>query len=203
MAGAVCTSAEFSNPAAASDRFVIYAMKQGASRLIKQHETAWEKNWESDIIIEGDPGVQQDIRLALYHLYAFSRAGSRLSIAPMGLSSQGYNGHIFWDAEIWMFPPLLLLQPDFAKNMIDYRFDRLDAARRKAANHGFKGAMFPWESDRTGQEATPPWALTGTFEHHITADVAIAFWNYFRVTGDTTWLRQEGFQLLKEVLIFG
>jgi trehalose/maltose hydrolase-like predicted phosphorylase len=202
MAGAVCTSAEFSNPAAASDRFVIYAMKQGASRLIKQHETAWEKNWESDIIIEGDPGVQQDIRLALYHLYAFSRAGSRLSIAPMGLSSQGYNGHIFWDAEIWMFPPLLLLQPDFAKNMIDYRFDRLDAARRKAANHGFKGAMFPWESDRTGQEATPPWALTGTFEHHITADVAIAFWNYFRVTGDTTWLRQEGFQLLKEVADF-
>ena len=59
--------------------------------------------------------------------------------------------------------------------------------------------MFPWESDDTGEEACPAWALTGTFEHHITADVAIAFWNYYRVTKDKLWLEERGFPMLKEV----
>ena len=144
-------------------------------------------------LLRGDPESQRDVRLALYHLYAFSRENSRLSIAPMGLSSQGYNGHIFWDSELWMFPPLLALNQEFAKSMLDYRFDRLGKAAEKAANYGFKGAMFPWESDDTGEEATPTWALTGTFEHHITADVGIACWNYYRLTGDLAWLKSEGF----------
>ncbi len=117
----------------------------------------------------------------------------------MGLSSQNYNGHIFWDTELWMFPPLLVLNQDIARSLVNYRSDRLDVAKRKALNFGYKGAMFPWESDDTGEEATPAWALTGTFEHHITADVAIAFWNYYRVTKDEKWLNQRGYPLLKEV----
>ncbi|MCK5400557.1 MAG: glycoside hydrolase family 65 protein, partial [Flavobacteriaceae bacterium] len=138
-------------------------------------------------------------RLALYHLYSFSRGDSDLSISPMGLSSQGYNGHIFWDTELWMFPPLLLLNQDIARSLVNYRSDRLDVAKRKAINFGYKGAMFPWESDDTGEEATPAWALTGTFEHHITADVAIAFWNYYRVTKNKQWLTEKGYTVLKEV----
>jgi trehalose/maltose hydrolase-like predicted phosphorylase len=59
--------------------------------------------------------------------------------------------------------------------------------------------MFPWESDDTGEEATPAWALTGTFEHHITADVGIAFWNYYRVTKDKQWLTEKGYPMLKEI----
>jgi trehalose/maltose hydrolase-like predicted phosphorylase len=59
--------------------------------------------------------------------------------------------------------------------------------------------MFPWESDDTGEEATPAWALTGTFEHHITADVAIAFWNYYRVTQNKEWLITRGYPMLKEI----
>lgn len=148
--------------------------------------------WQSgDIQIEGDLDAQQRVRFALYNLYSFIRPDSRQSIAPMGLSSQGYNGHIFWDSELWMYPSLLALQPEMAKSCLDYRSDRLAKAKQKASIYGYKGAMFPWESDDTGEEATPTWALTGIFEQHITADVAIAFWNYYSLTQDLHWLKQE------------
>ena len=103
----------------------------------------------------------------------------------MGLSARGfYNGHIFWDSEIWMYPALLVLRPCLARQMLDYRTDGLDAARRRAYAHGYRGAMFPWEGDDRGEEATPTFALTGPLEHHITADIAIASWNYYCVTQD-------------------
>ena len=97
----------------------------------------------------------------------------------MGLSGLGYNGHVFWDAELWMYPALLVMHPELAKSMVEYRFQRLEAAKRNAFANGFKGAMFPWESAESGVEETPVWALSGPFEHHITADVAIAAWNYY------------------------
>jgi len=171
--------------------------------LLQQHKDLWNELWQGDIIIEGDRQSQQDVRLALYHLYAFGRDDSDLSIAPMGLSLQvPYNGHIFWDTELWMFPPLLVFNQDIARSLVNYRSDRLEAAKRKAGNYDYKGAMFPWESDDTGEEATHPFALTGTFEHHITADVGIAFWNYYRITKDIKWLTQKGYPVLKEVADF-
>jgi trehalose/maltose hydrolase-like predicted phosphorylase len=120
----------------------------------------------------------------------------------MGLSGLGYNGHVFWDTELWMFPSLLVLHPELAKSMIEYRFRRLDAAKRNAFSKGYKGAMYPWESAETGVEETPVWALSGPFEHHITACVAIAAWNYYCVTQDKNWLREKGFPILKETADF-
>ncbi|RUT73376.1 glycosyl hydrolase family 95 catalytic domain-containing protein [Ancylomarina longa] len=203
LVGAECTSGDFNDPKSESERFAIYALRQNIDDLLNQHKKLWAKIWENDIIIEGDMESQRDVRMALYSLFSFSRKNTRLSISPMGLSShKGYNGHIFWDSEIWMYPPLLAFDQDIAKTLLDYRFDRLEKAKEKAANYGFKGAMFPWESDDTGEEATPTWALTGTFEQHITADVGIAFWNYFLTTGDKTWLKLTGFPVLKEVADF-
>jgi len=199
---AQCTTQDFNDPQNESERFVIFNLLTPKSVLLDAHNALWEELWKSDIVIEGDLGVQQDVRLALYHLYAFARSDSNLSIAPMGLSSQGYNGHIFWDTELWMFPPLLLLNQDIAKSLLNYRSDRLDQAKQKAINFGYKGAMFPWESDETGEEATPAWALTGTFEHHITADIAIAFWNYYQVTKDKKWLQEKAFPMLREIADF-
>ncbi len=196
---AQCSTQDFSDPQTESERFVIFNLLTPKEDLLKQHKSLWEMLWEGDVIIEGDLQSQQDVRLGLYHLYSFARGDSDLSISPMGLSSQGYNGHIFWDTELWMFPPLLVLNQDIAKSLVNYRSDRLDAAKRKAINFGYKGAMFPWESDDTGEEATPAWALTGTFEHHITADVAIAFWNYYRVTKNKQWLIDKGYPMLKEI----
>lgn len=121
----------------------------------------------------------------------------------MGLSARSfYNGHIFWDSEIWMYPALLVLHPELARQMLDYRVDGLDAARRRAYVHGFRGAMFPWEGDDRGEEATPTFALTGPLEHHITADIAIACWNYYCVTGDRSWLIRDGYPLMQETARF-
>jgi len=196
---AQCSTQDFFDPQTESERFVIFNLLTPKEDLLGQHKALWKTLWEGDIIIEGDLQSQQDVRLGLYHLYSFARGDSDLSISPMGLSSQGYNGHIFWDTELWMYPPLLVLNQDIARSLVNYRSDRLDVAKRKAINFGYKGAMFPWESDDTGEEATPAWALTGTFEHHITADVAIAFWNYYRVTKNKQWLTEKGYPMLKEV----
>lgn len=200
--GAECTTQDFFYPDNESARMLILAERSNWQILIDQHKAAWNALWQGDIEIEGDLESQLDVRLALYHLYAFSRADSNLSISPMGLSSQGYNGHVFWDTELWMYPPLLMFNQPIAYSLLNYRFDRLPQAREKARNFGYKGAMFPWESDDTGEEATPVWALTGTFEQHITADVSIAFYNYYKVTQDKNWLQKIGYPMLKEVADF-
>lgn len=192
----------FDDPQSEAERLSVYAMLEGRDRLLMRHEREWEELWESDIVIEGNRQDQIDTRMALYHLYSFVREGSRLSLSPMGLSGLGYNGHVFWDTEIWMYPPLLILQPELARSIIDYRTDRIEAAKTKSFSHGYEGVMFPWESNDTGQEGTPVWALTGPFQHHITAVVGIAFWNYFRVTQDIEWLERDGYPMLAQVADF-
>jgi trehalose/maltose hydrolase-like predicted phosphorylase len=101
-----------------------------------------------------------------------------------------------------MYPPILMLHPEMAKSVLEYRFSRLEAAKRNAFSHGYRGAMFPWESSDEGTEDTPVWALTGPFQHHITGCVGWAFWKYYQVTKDKIWLRDRGYPVLKEVADF-
>jgi len=202
IAGSTITSAHHDDPLNEAERATIFAKLEGRDRLINFHTKAWEELWKSDILIEGDPQSQQDVHSMLYHLYSFSREGTALSPSPMGLSGLGYNGHVFWDTELWMFPAMLVLHPEIAASMIEYRFQRLEAARRNAFSKGYKGAMFPWESAATGVEETPVWALSGPFEHHITACVAIAAWNYYCVTQDKQWLRDKGYPILSATADF-
>lgn len=200
--GSETSSAQFSDPRNEAERLSIFASLEGAQKLIRQHEEAWAKLWKGDIKITGNIQDQRDVRFSLYNLYSFIRAGTAYSLSPMGLSGLGYNGHVFWDAEIWMYPPILMLHPEIAKSMLEYRYERLQAAKQNAFSLGYKGAMFPWESDNTGQEATPVWALSGPFEHHITADIGIAFWNYYLVTHDKKFLADKGYPVLKAVADF-
>lgn len=202
IAGTSITSAHHDDPLNEAERMTIFAKLEGRDRLLAFHQKAWAQLWKSDIQIEGDPQSQQDIRSMLYHLYSFTREGSDMSPSPMGLSGLGYNGHVFWDTELWMYPALLVLHPEMAKSMVEYRFQRLGAAQKNAFNHGYKGAMFPWESAGTGVEETPVWALSGPFEHHITACVGMAAWNYYCVTQDKDWLREKGWPILKETADF-
>ena len=202
LAGIVCTTQNFADPWNESERQAIYAAREGIAALVAAHEKQWAELWQSDILIEGDDEARRVVRFALFNLYGSVREGSRRSIAPMGLTSAGYNGHIFWDAETWMFPPLLVLHPELARQLIDYRTDRLEAARQRAYAHGYKGAMYPWESDHRGEESTPTFALTGPLEHHITADVAIAAWQYYCVARDLEWLHAQGWPLLRECAAF-
>jgi trehalose/maltose hydrolase-like predicted phosphorylase len=202
IAGSSITSAHHDDPLNEAERATIFAKLEGRGRLLQFHTKAWEALWKSDIIIEGDPQAQQDVHSMLYHLYSFTREGTALSPSPMGLSGLGYNGHVFWDTELWMYPALLVLQPEMAKSMIEYRYQRLDAAKRNAFSKGYKGAMFPWESAETGVEETPVWALSGPFEHHITGCVGIAAWNYYCVTQDKTWLKEKGYPILSATADF-
>lgn len=202
IAGSSLTSAHHDDPLNEAERLTIYAKLEGRDRLLQFHQKAWDELWKSDIQIDGDAQAQQDVHSMLYHLYSFVREGTAFSPSPMGLSGLGYNGHVFWDAELWMYPALLVMRPELARSMIEYRFQRLEAARRNAFANGFKGAMFPWESADSGVEETPVWALSGPFEHHITADVAIAAWNYYAVTQDKQWLREKGWPILSATADF-
>jgi len=202
IAGSSITSAHHDDPLNEAERMTIFAKLEGRERLLEFHTKAWEKLWESDIQIEGDDQSQQDIHSMMYHLYSFVREGTDMSPSPMGLSGLGYNGHVFWDTELWMYPAILVLQPEMAKSLVEYRFQRLGAAKKNAFNRGYKGAMFPWESAATGVEETPVWALSGPFEHHITACVGIAAWNYYCVTQDKEWLKEKGWPILKETANF-
>ncbi len=205
IAGSSITSAHHDDPLNEAERLTIYAKLEGRERLLQFHNKAWDELWSSRIIIEGDATAaqdQQDINSMLYHLYSFTREGTALSPSPMGLSGLGYNGHVFWDTELWMYPALLVLKPELAKSMVEYRYQRLEAAKRNAFSKGFKGAMFPWESAETGVEETPEWALSGPFEHHITACVAIAAWNYYCVTQDKVWLKEKGYPIISATADF-
>jgi trehalose/maltose hydrolase-like predicted phosphorylase len=202
IVGSSITSAHHDDPLNEAERLTIFAKLQGRERLVEMHNKAWQELWKSDIVIEGDPQSQQDVHSMLYHLYSFVREGSSNSPSPMGLSGLGYNGHVFWDTELWMFPSILQLQPTIAKGLVEYRFERLEAAKRNAFGKGYKGAMYPWESAASGVEETPVWALSGPFEHHITADVAQAAWSYYCVTQDKNWLKEKGWPILKNTADF-
>ena len=202
VVASTCTSAQYEDPHNEAERLSIYAALEGKERLYKRHVSAWADLWKSNITIEGNDDLTRDIRFALYHLYSFGREGTSYSLSPMGLSGLGYNGHVFWDTELWMYPPLLMLQPEIARSFLEYRYERLEAAKQNAFAHGYKGAMFPWESAEDGSEDTPVWALTGPFEHHISGCIAWAFWKYYQVTKDKIWLRDKGYPVLKEIADF-
>jgi trehalose/maltose hydrolase-like predicted phosphorylase len=200
--GSTITSAQNSNPQNEAERLTILAALMGRDELVAQNNRAWDDLWRSDIVIKGDDVAQRDVHAMLYHLYAFTREGGSTALAPMGLSGNGYSGHVFWDDETWMFPVLLAMHPEIAKSLLEYRYERLGAARRNAIANGYRGAMFPWESSATGDEDTFLCCLTGIMEHHITADVGIAAWNYYRATQDREWLRTRGYPLLEATADF-
>ncbi len=154
----------------------------------------WTHIWQtSDIVIQGDPEAQQVTHANLFYLLSSTYPGSDYSIPPMGLSSDIYGGHIFWDAEVWMMPALIVQHPDYAKSIIDYRFKTLEQAKKNAQAHRFSGAEYPWESADTGAEMAP---AEFAQERHITADVGWAAWQYYLWTGDKKYLQAEGWPVL-------
>jgi len=134
----------------------------------------------------------------------------RLSIGAKGLHGEGYRGHVFWDTEAFVHPFFCAAFPDTAQNLLMYRYHTLPGARRKAAERGYRGAMFAWESADSGDETTPAWtkpdAATGRririwcgdTEDHITADVAHAVWSYWQWTGNDGFFRDYGAEIVIE-----
>lgn len=179
------------------------ARAQGFARLLHDHAAAWDRLWQTDILIDGDPQAQRVLHSELYYLLASSTEDTAWPLGACGLTT-GYAGHAFWDSDTWIFPALLLLHPGRAKSLVMFRDRTLPAAQARATAHGFAGAMFPWESDpEKGTEQTPHFAaVLGDREIHVTADVAIAQWQYYLATQDRNWLRRDGWPVLRDVARF-
>lgn len=198
----IYTTNDISDPWNESERMALYLYRQGGQELKSRHYDSWRDLWKGNIVIDGDDRLQDITNVALYSLYSSLREGSRASIAPMGLTSEKYNGHVFWDADCWIMPPLSIISSDLARSIVDFRVSGLDSARKKAAAYGYRGAMYPWEADLKGEESTPTFALTGPLEHHISAVVPIAMMNYFQATADTTFLRDDAWPVIKDCADF-
>jgi len=198
------------------DAFNIFykAFKSDFSTLLKDHIDAWDKLWKkADIVIEGTANIQQNIRFNIYHMLACLHCDNGFSsIGARTLSGEGYRGHIFWDAEIFLLPFYLFTFPKAAKNMLLYRYRRLEESRKIAKQNGYKGVQFAWESAGTGEEETPTWAMdidrtiikihTHQMEHHLTADIAYAINKYYIATGDDKFMQDAGYEMLMETARF-
>ncbi len=167
-----------------------------ADAIIAAHKSAWAKLWQKDIVTDGSKADQQAIHSCMFYLLQSVRAGSQWSLPPMGLSNNAFSGHVFWDADLWMFPALILQHPELARAIVDYRYNTLAGAMANAKAEGFSGAQYAWESGGTGREDTPP-GLLYRQERHIDGDIAIAQWQYYLATGDMNWLRTRGYPVLK------
>jgi trehalose/maltose hydrolase-like predicted phosphorylase len=184
-------------------------------QLLEKHKEAWQQFWEeADVIIEGDEKSQLAIRYNIYQLRINASAhDDRYSIAAKGLTGFGYRGHVFHDTEIFMLPFFTHVLPDFARNLLLYRYHLLPAARKKAASNGYEGAQYPWESTLDGEETTPSSiihpetgevipVLNGFIEYHISASVAHAVQSYWEVTGDDAFMQNYGAEIVLSTATF-
>ena len=198
QAVSVATSAAGRDPVGRARRNAVAARARGYEGVFADNVAAWSRRWETDIVIEGDDALQKVVRAMLFYLLASADSGTVLGIPPMGLSSAGYYGHIFWDSDTWMFPPLLVTHPDIARSLVAFRTRTLRAARENARSNGYRGTMYPWEADERGVETTPRFAIQNArSEIHVNGDVALAQWQYYLATGDSAWLEREGYPVIR------
>jgi trehalose/maltose hydrolase-like predicted phosphorylase len=199
------TAATAAGAAASARRQAAAAAAEGFAGTLAENTAAWRPLWAGRIDVLGNPALATEVNASEFYLWSSTRDGVDWSIPPAGLSSNDYNGHIFWDAETWMYPALLAQHPDLAAGVDAYRYQRLAAAEAHAAATGYRGARYPWESALDGTEQIPPPASEnseGLYEQHITADVALAQWQYYLATGDRAWLARYGWPVLAQTAAF-
>lgn len=188
----------------------------GFDDLLPQHEEAWARLWKRfRIELDADTQTRLVINLHVFHLLQSLSAHTAeldAGVPARGLHGEGYRGHVFWD-ELFVLPVLTAHLPQVSRGLLDYRWRRLDAARRAAAAAGLIGAMFPWQSGSDGREETPVelfntrsgrWMPDNSRrQRHVSLAVAVNAWEYYQATGDVTWLAERGADLIIEVARLG
>jgi alpha,alpha-trehalose phosphorylase len=176
---------------------LVAARFAGWEGLIESQREYLDAFWDvADVRVDGDPEVQQAVRFGLFHvLQAGARAETR-PISAKGLTGQGYDGHVFWDTEMFALPVLTYTQPEAVADVLRWRHSTLDLARERADTLGLRGAVFPWRTIR-GHECSAYWPA-GTAAFHIGADIADATLRYVHATGDEDFARDVGVDLLVE-----
>ena len=173
------------------------ARTAGFETIVQRQEAAAADFWErSDVILEGDDDAQQVVRWNLFQLLQASACVDGHGIGARGLTGRTYEGHYFWDAEIYVLPFLAYTNPRIARAILKFRHDKLDHARRRARELGHRGALFPWRTIN-GDEASAYYAAS-TAQYHINADIMYGMRKYVEVTGDTAFLDEYGAEMLVE-----
>lgn len=182
------------------EALVIHQQLTGTSfqdHLLKQKVYLDDFWLKADIKIDGDVSLQEGIRFNLFQLLQSVGKDPVSNISAKGLSGEGYEGHYFWDTEIYIFPVFLMMNPQIAKNLLLQRYSILDSAKARAKELGHeKGALFPWRTI-TGPESSA-FFPAGTAQYHISADIAYSYIQYYLVTQDEAFLKNYMAELLFE-----
>jgi alpha,alpha-trehalose phosphorylase len=179
---------------------------QGFQQLLASQEHYMDDFWRrSDVRIKdisedrtkrSTVEIQQAIRFNLFHILQASARAEDTGVPAKGLTGQAYEGHYFWDTEIYLLPFLMYTSPRIARNLLAFRYKMLPQARARAKELGHRGAMFPWRTI-SGEEASAYYAA-GTAQYHINADIMYALRKYVQATGDESFLRDYGAEMLVE-----
>ena len=173
------------------------ARLSGWDGLLADQRRYLDDFWDAaDVRVEGDPEVQQAVRFALFHVLQAGARAERRPIAAKGLTGTGYDGHAFWDTEMFVLPVLTYTQPAAVADALRWRHQSLDLARERAQMLGLRGAAFPWRTIQ-GQECSGYWPA-GTAAFHVNAGIADAVRRYVQATGDQVFEREVGLDLLVE-----
>jgi trehalose/maltose hydrolase-like predicted phosphorylase len=203
---AVVPELSHARPDEQAGRLAAVGAKRTLDGLRRDNRAAWDDLWRGRIVIDGADRRWQGITDAsLFYLLSSTHSASLASTSLFGLAYwpdyDYYHGHVMWDIETFTVPPLLLLAPDAAHALLDYRFRHLSAAHHNAAMHGWRGAMYPWEScPEHGEESTP--GARPYTEDHVSADIALAFAGYVNATGDSDYARRIAWPVLRSVAEF-
>ena len=180
--------------------------------LLSRHVGAWGRLWRRFVIeLDGDVQTRLVLNLHVFHLLqSLSQHTAVLDagVPARGLHGEGYRGRVFWD-ELFVLPVLTAHLPEVSRGLLEYRYRRLDRARLTAAEHGLRGALFPWQSGSDGREETPAalfnmrsgrWMPDHShLQQHVGLAVAYNAWQYYTSTGDVRWLAGRGADLIIEV----
>lgn len=200
----ICYFTDLDLPAAGLEAFVnatlIKAREKSYDELEKAQKRYMHSFWKgADLQIEGknSRALLQGMRFNLFHILQSAGRDGRTGMGAKGLSGEGYEGHYFWDTEMYVLPVFVYTEPDVARKLLDYRYATLEKARARARILGHeKGALFPWRTIN-GEEASTYYPL-GTAQYHINADIAYALSLYLQVTGDVEYLKKKGAEILIE-----
>ena len=177
-------------------------MQKTPDELHSAHSAVWAKKWNvSDIQIKAndDDGYnsQRAIRQAIYHLLRARSTDPRALNCAKGSTSEMYLGSVCWDMEIFFQPFYIYTKPELAKMTGLYRYNILDGARRSAKAHNYKGARYPWQTDRYGNEVCSLFEYAD-HEIHISADIVVGLWHYYLNTKDKDFLYNKGLEIILE-----
>ena len=213
---AICTALDGGDPADSARGHCLQAQARGFDACLQAHRDAWERIWDRcEITLEGDEAAALALHASQYHLNCIApRHADSLSIPARGLSGQTYKGAIFWDSEIFFFPMFVHTQPEIARSLLRYRIKTLPGALKKAAEYGYRGAFYAWESQEGGTEGCTNFNVVDVFTHrpvrtyfrdkqiHISADIAYALRSYYDITGDRSLLMAGGARVILECARF-